>query len=268
MVYCRQMLRLLAIAILIPIFGINADDLKKDLSGAWKKTPSGLEIFQTNLGGSYLLSSSITLVRAPLSSFRPTVIRANQFGLKRASVKMLCRSAKAVGCINANFFDEQGKPLGLVINRGVIYQKLQKGGDTLTGIVTVSPIDVKIIHRDEFNPSRVIEAIQAGPRLIADKLPVSGLHESIFATDLSGFCIDNSKRIILFRLSAGLFGASLTDLQTFLLSPQIACKDAINFDGGGSSQLFVKGEADFSNEIDIAGNDLVPVALGLLPKFK
>jgi hypothetical protein len=53
------------------------------------------------------------------------------------------------------------------------------------------------------------------------------------------------------------------------MRPEIGCQEALNFDGGGSSQLFVSGNIPGHEgavrEEDFPGRDEVPVALGLFP---
>ena len=156
-----------------------------------------------------------------------------------------------------------------VISRGIIQQKMHRGGGTLTGIAFVTPKSVGIAHRNDFSPEGVIEATQAGPRVLDDGQVVSGLKESSFRTNLSGMCLDRQGRVILYRVSAGVFGASVPLLQRLLLSPGVNCVDALNFDGGGSSQLYISGEipghAGAVREESFPGRDEVPVALAFVP---
>jgi exopolysaccharide biosynthesis protein len=189
---------------------------------------------------------------------------------RRAAAKRLCRYIGAAACINANFFDEQGRPLGVVMSRGVIYQNIHRGGDTLTAVLTVSPDGPRIFHRSNFAPRGVTEAVQAGPRLIASGSKVPGLRESLFGTNLSAACIDREKRFLFIRISSGLFGASLDAIQELLTQPPFSCYDAINFDGGGSSQLYISadlpGGFQAQQEMSLPGEDDVPVVLALVAR--
>jgi len=73
--------------------------------------------------------------------------------------------------------------------------------------------------------------------------------------------------LVIFRVTSGVFGCTIRQLQNVLLSPLINCVDAINFDGGGSSQLYVSddvpGGPDRRQEEFLSGLDPVPVAVGL-----
>jgi exopolysaccharide biosynthesis protein len=230
----------------------------------WSEIKGGLDSARVTLHHGTVFSSSIVLVRAAHTRYAIRAIRASQFGWQRASVKALCKAAGAVACINSNFFDEQGRALGLVMSRGIIHSKIHQGGGTLTGILYSTDKGVGIAHRSSFSFNGVVEAVQAGPRLIANGAAVEGLKESSPSSNLSGVCLDAQSRILLFRVTSGVFGGSLHSLQKTLLLPGIGCTEALNFDGGGSSQLFVSGEATRPDaEESLTGEDDVPVALGL-----
>lgn len=235
----------------------------------WEKLGSGLEQTNFKINGDSIISSSIAIVRSDMQSHRIATIRASEFGWKHATVQALCKASGAVACINANFFDEQGKPLGLVISRGIIHQKIHKGGGLLTGILFVSPKSVGVAHRDGFSTEGVVEAVQAGPRLVSNGTIVEGIKESSRSSNLSGICIDARQRVSIFRVTSGVFGGSLHQLQNVLTQPQIGCVEALNFDGGGSSSMYISGEiqghAGAVREENFPGTDEVPVAIGLFP---
>jgi len=208
----------------------------------------------------------MTLIRANNKSVRVSVIRAAEFGLKRATAQTLCKASGASVCVNANFFDEKGDPLGLIISHGILHHKLHQGGKTLTGIFQVTRLNAGIINRSEFVQGNVLEAVQAGPRLIVKGAAVTGLKDES-SSGRSGICIDKDDRIVLF---AGYFrfpGVTLSDIQAILKTDPIHCIEALNFDGGGSAQLYVNPEKidSLNNQpkLSIEGFDEVPVVLGL-----
>jgi hypothetical protein len=240
-----------------------------DPTVSWQPLGPDIEQANTSLNPDSLFSSSVVMVRSSLSRFKLQVIKASDFGWKRAPVRALCRAAGATACVNSNFFDEQGKALGLVISRGIVHQKIHKGGGTLTGVLFVTPKSVGLAHRDAFSPVGVVEATQAGPRVISESTIVPGLKESSFRTNLSGVCLDRNGRVVLYRVTSGVFGASLPLLQRLLLSPSVQCAEALNFDGGGSSQFYISGSipghTGATREENFPGTDDVPVVVGLVP---
>ena len=73
--------------------------------------------------------------------------------------------------------------------------------------------------------------------------------------------------MLLIRVSLAMFGSSLREIQNLLLRPELGCFEALNFDGGGSSQMYISGDIPghqgATREEDFPGRDEVPVALGL-----
>jgi hypothetical protein len=236
----------------------------------WEQLAEGLEASHFQVSSSSLLASSAVAVRASSSHYAPRTIRASEYGWKKATSQMLCKASGATACINSNFFDEQGKPLGVVISRGIQHQKVHNGGGTLTGVFFVTSETIGVVHRSLFSAEKVLEAAQAGPRLISDGAPVIGVKDSASATNISLVCIDREKRVVLMRVSLAMFGGSLRELQTVLLRPELGCVEALNFDGGGSSQLSisggVSGHEGATREEFLPGRDEVPVVLGLFEK--
>lgn len=224
----------------------------------WRLIAPDLEAAETTLSSGVLASGQIYLYRTSLRNFDFQVIRAQRFGLKKGTVKSLCQLARATVCINASFFDEQYKPLGLLIEKGSLVQKIQKGGRVLTGVLQRSRESFSIIHRDSFSPTHIVEALQAGPRIASNGAPVTGLRDADVSGRRSGVCIDAEHHLVLYAIRAPLFGISIKSVQERLLEPDIKCMDALNLDGGSSTQLY-------GQPFEITGEDEVPVALGLFP---
>ena len=264
------LISMLALSLFFYPFTVNAQSSPSNLSAIWQPLLIGLDYSQVDKTSAFFFESRISLLRFNLTHFKVSVIRATDYGLTRGSAKFLCQKARALACINANFFDENIKPLGLVVTRGMTLQSLHKRGGTLTGIFQVSRDHASIVNRSEYNPESVVEAIQAGPRLIASGNKVPGLKEESSPTRRSGVCIDRDGKIIFYLMSTGIFGISLEELREFLLDKSVQCQEALNLDGGGSAQLYVqiKNSKDEgpSKLISIEGSDEVPVLLGVFQR--
>jgi hypothetical protein len=236
----------------------------------WEQITTDLEIAQTTVPVNPILSSELLFLRSSMQKYRVGIIQAREFGWRRNTVAALGGASRAAVAINANFFDEQGRPLGLVISRGILSQKVHLGGGTLSGIIQSGLGGVKILSRPDFNPAGVSDAIQAGPRLLSSGVKVRGIRGSSTLSKRSGLCVDRQGRLVMFVVSSGLLGVSLEQLQDELQRPGIDCLDALNLDGGGSSQLWVNGSIQGApngfEEISIQASDPVPVAFALFPK--
>src|SRR5690606_8935074 len=113
-----------------------------------------------------------------------------------------------------------------------------------------------------------LEAIQSGPRLISNGVAISGIRNKDVTTRRSGVCIDSNDNLLFYITANGLGGISLLELQKVLLSNRLKCRDALNLDGGGSSQIYFKGNvrgAPLGQQSEyIAGGDQIPIALALV----
>ncbi|MBX7144122.1 MAG: phosphodiester glycosidase family protein [Oligoflexia bacterium] len=237
---------------------------------SWRTLGADLELLQRGSQSASLFSSQLSFFRTRLVDFEARIIRARDFGKQRMSVASLCKLAHAALCINASFFDENGEPLGLIIQRGIKIQPMQKGGSLLTAVLAFNRTEVEIASRQDFVVGATLEGIQAGPRLISKGKPVSGIKDQA-RSRRSIACIDERRRLVLMITSSNFGGLTFPELQTELLHSDIGCVDAINLDGGGSSQLFLDADIPHANdgleELSIVGRDEVPVALALLPKL-
>jgi uncharacterized protein YigE (DUF2233 family) len=246
-----------------------ASDKNYDPSINWRKLADRLDLGVARLDGG-LLPAEITLLRASPKLYRPQVVRAAQFGKERASVAWLAKSSKMPICINASFFDPDGKPLGLLVSQGIRYSTIHKGGSTLTGAFLAFRDRYEIMQRDTIGEAFGLEAVQAGPRLVVSGSIAKGIKSGGQKSRRSGICLTKNGHITIFALTSALRGASLYELSALLVTPESGCRDALNFDGGGSSQLYVDkalpGVLPGFQGVDLPGRDDVPVALCLNPE--
>lgn len=241
----------------------------------WKTIETDLEQTQVSFIRDSLFEIDVTFVRTSLSNFQLRVLSSTENSSFRAQAK--CQANNATLCINANFFDEQQRALGLVISQKQVLQKIHKGGKLLNGIFSIINNKPRILNRSEQLSPETQEAIQSGPILIKSRKKVSALPNISAESNRAGVCIDSKDRLVFFCSSATFGGLTLPELQELLLSKGIDCVDALNFDGGGSAQLYVQtnkngtsnkknGKTIKEQVISIHGRDSVPVMLALLPR--
>lgn len=232
----------------------------------WRDIATGLQIKVVELSTGFL-SGEITLLKTSLSHFRPQVVRAASFQRNGADVEWYSKRTGASACLNAHFFDQTGNPLGLVVSRGIEHKRMQLGGTLLTGFFLAYHKRVEIRERDK-NHKGGLEGIQSGPRLVINGAVANDL-DDIDESRRSGICTTSPTEYILFVASSPFRGATLKELGDILSSPQIQCEDALNFDGGGSTQLFVRQDLPGAQVgfrgIHVLGRDEVPTVLCLFP---
>lgn len=238
----------------------------QEVSVKFERVGDDLEIAESQIDTGTLFDARVVLVRSSLRRYNIAAIQAANGG---SDVRQMCENSRAIACVNANFFDVDGKALGLVVSRGITHHKIHLGGRTLSGVLALTPEGVRIGERDAINLASVSEAIQAGPLLVVEGVK-RAINEKGAPTRRAGVCLDANKRLILYAVYSSFSGVSISAVQDLLVSKGVGCRDALNLDGGGSAQLFVSphlpGAAQDFTGVDIQGRDQVPVALGLISR--
>ena len=230
--------------------------------GAWKALDSGIEHRKMTLERSDpSYSLDLNLVRFGRHRVLPRIISSGQFQLKSADAKTLSQRSGALVTINANYFDEKGKPLAFLktanqeINRNVSKHALY------TGVFGVQDSMPFIVHRDDFQLTQAQEAIQSGPLLLNQGAPVQTITGSGRYSRRAVIGIDKQRRLIVGVTDTVLGGLSFAELQELFSRPewQLETTELLNLDGGGSAQLYIKTT---SHEEFISGTSEVPVVIG------
>jgi exopolysaccharide biosynthesis protein len=230
----------------------------------WRQVLPDLEVAEVSFPRFLVLESSSVIVRTSLSRFRVGVIRAGDLALEGATVQELVLRTGAAFGVNGSFFEEGRRAIGLLATRGIVHQRPHMGGTLLNGIFVSSKSGLRILPRTRFSSVSILDGLQAGPLLIQEGRSLSSFQDR--ADRRSAVCIDKEERLVFFATSSRVLGLSLGDLQEFLLG--LGCKDALNLDGGGSTQLFLSTRHSSKSspyELNIEGEDPVPSAIVLFP---
>jgi uncharacterized protein YigE (DUF2233 family) len=141
--------------------------------------------------------------------------------------------------VNANFFDERFRPLGVVITSGRETNPLHP-----VSWQSVFYVDRErtphIVPMESFKAIResAMAASQCGPRLVVD-----GKKNKVAKAEpasRSGVCIDPQKRVTFFATPPET--ALDVHQMVALASGGMACHDAMLFDGGPSTQMYLRRE--------------------------
>lgn len=147
--------------------------------------------------------------------------------------------------INANFFDEQFRPLGVVVTSG-------KQVNPLHPVSWQSVFSVgrdgtpRIVPMKEWPEAAASAAAasQCGPRLVID-----GEKNKVLKAEpswRSGVCIDADERVIFFATPHER--AFDVHQMVALASGPLSCRDAMLFDGGPSVQMFLRGVVELEGD--------------------
>ncbi|WP_454780946.1 phosphodiester glycosidase family protein [Legionella sp. WA2022007384] len=199
--------------------------------GYWRTLSPGIE-YQDLAGGILSPWAHIYAFRIDLNKNKLALASAKKLSLKNASADQFAEHSKALLSINGGFFDHEFNPLGLRINNKKLINPLKR--ISWWGIFYIKNNKAYISSLKHFNHDNDIEfAIQSGPRLLI-KQKIPSLKPGI--ADRSALGITGDGRIII--LVSTNAAMTTNKLAQLLRSPPLSCIDAINLDGGSSSQLY------------------------------
>lgn len=207
----------------------------------WKKLDIGIEY--ASIKGSSQSSESSIPYQIHAFRFQPenyTLKALYTPDLQRKTIEELTVSQKALVGINANFFDPEGKILGLVIDEGKVVHPFKP--ISWWSIFYMKGSQAGVMHSSEYKKSnKLTTAIQAGPRLIVNGA-VPQLKKAHSAKSVIG--IDRQGRILIL---ASRNPIEISELATLLVKPEaqggLNLKQALNLDGGSSTQLYAISES-------------------------
>jgi exopolysaccharide biosynthesis protein len=159
---------------------------------------------------------------------------------------------EAVAIINANFFDPEGRILGLLVSDGTPYgQSFVSRGGMFS--VADGPPRIQSLVNVPYAGEALQSAVQAFPMLVIDRQPVRQNPAADRTSRRTVVAQDSQGRIIWF--STPLIGMTLDEMALFLSqSVELDIVQALNLDGGGSTMLYAEGA-------DLPSFDPVPAVL-------
>lgn len=149
----------------------------------------------------------------------------------------LCRQTGALAAINAGFFTPEGKPLGLVIANNKNSGTWNTTSSLGSGIWLENPQQKPSITRRTPTPPHAKNLIQAGPLLIENHQPISGLNTSKPAIRTL-ILTDGKTNWWIGRTSTSSL-ASLANALNTSSPANFPVKTALNLDGGRSADLHI-----------------------------
>ncbi len=175
----------------------------------------------------------------------------------RREVSTIARSLKDVVAINGSFFDEKNRAMGVVVDQG---RTLSRRRIKSWSALVVEQRRARIVQGSELvldDPAHLV--LQGQPRLVKGGR-VAKLKPQVARR--TAVCAEG--RYVTFVVASKPVDA--TALARFLARPEgrggLACEDALNLDGGPSTQLFAR-LGDLS--VTVPGGDGVPNALAAVP---
>ncbi len=265
-----------AIFLFTSIFLISADPISEDSiptgsdaceiamkKDVWTKISEGMWTADLQLyeGDD---NERLKLVKLDQATYRAEIVRAQDFGKERISVKDMVNLTKSSVGINASYFDENYSPLGFLKTKGKIRNDYIAEPIIYSGVLALNNGRLTILHRDSFKKSDWFEALQAGPRLIADSKQTIGVEDTIDYREKArraGIGVDKKGFVVLAVTAGGI--ASWKQIIKTLLSAKIEIKTFMNLDGGSSAQVYAE-----SNGKTLIDERTIGVPVGVCFKHK
>jgi Phosphodiester glycosidase len=174
----------------------------------------------------------------------------------RRTVEDIVAPHTAVVAINASFFDREGRAMGLAVDKGRL---LASGQRKSWGALVVDDKHARIVSGAEVNdPLAHRIVVQGIPRLVVEgKIPQ--LKPQLAAR--TAVCAEGGVVVLVVstRAEATAFARFLADAPD---KGGLGCRDALNLDGGQSTQLVVKLP---TLALSLPGGWSVPNALVVTP---
>lgn len=187
------------------------------------------------------------------------LINARQFNRESATIKFLAQEGRARLAINGGFFGTDYKPLGLRISDSTLSNPIRKIG--WWGIFAVVLGKPQLFSIRDYAPVAPPEfAVQSGPRLVVNGSIPSTLKEGLDQRSGIGMTAEG---LIVLAVTDNAWLTTTEFAQWMRSSEGGGCSNALNLDGGHSSQLFYSGRL---SEISIENASTIVDAIGVYPK--
>lgn len=204
-------------------FAIAAND--------WRVLTPGIEYL--DVGGGYVTPwSHIHAFRINLNDNRLSLVMAKDMARDYASVDEYAQFSKALLAINGGFFDNNFHSLGLRVKNKQQVSPLKK--ISWWGVFYIRKAQAHLASASQFVPDSQIDfAVQSGPRLLVHgKIPP--LKAGRAERTALGITPDGRVVIVVTEHAA----ISTTELAQLMKAPPLNCINALNLDGGNSTQLY------------------------------
>lgn len=215
-----------SMALLLPLFFTNYTHANSD----WRKLAPGIEY--QDLNGSLLTPwSHVHVFRIDLKENELSLVSAKDLLRDHASIEEYAQHSKALIAINGGFFDNDYKPLGLRFYNNQQHNPIKN--ISWWGIFYIKNQKAHLTNANQYNPRQSLEfAIQSGPRLlINNRIPPLKPGRA----ERSALGITHDGRVIV--LVTDNMPLSTTELAQLMKTQPLSCENALNLDGGSSSQL-------------------------------
>ena len=217
-----------ALKLALPVFLLFCTS--STIAHNWRELAPGVEYIDLS---EKLLTpwSHVHVFRISLKKNQMDIVLANVLSQQQASVDEIAHFSKALITINGGFFDHNYQPLGLRVSHQHQHSPLKR--ISWWGIFYIENQKPYLSNVQQFQNTKQLDfAIQSGPRLLINgHIP----HLKAGRDERSALGISNDDQVII--LITDNAPLTTTAVAKLMKSPPLNCKEALNLDGGSSSQI-------------------------------
>lgn len=222
----------------------------------WQKLDNGIQYLEWS-NEHYPPWARIHIFKIDLKSNQFELLTASKLNKSLAWANEFAQYDQGLIAINGGFFDKSFKPIGLRINQSETLSPFKP--ISWWGVFYIENQAAHLVSSKDYDPKKTISfAIQSGPRLLVNH-HMMPLKEDYAQRSALGITPNGS--IIL--LVTEHLAMTTTELAKIMQSPPLNCCDALNLDGGSSSQMEVHIDEFIKN---IQG--FTPVSDAIIVKHK
>lgn len=222
----------------------------------WQPLTSGIEYVDLNTN-TLSLWSHIHVFRVNLHDQQLALAFAKDLPEHEGSAQAFHRYTHAMIAINGGFFNPERLPIGLRISDYQLLNPIKP--ISWWGVFAINSQKATITAHSNFHRMKETDfAIQSGPRLLISKR-IPTLKPGY--ANRSALGIDKKGRVIM--LVTENMPLTTTELAKIMQAKPLDCIDALNLDGGSSSQLYA--QIDKFN-LDVPGFSQVSDAIVVKPR--
>lgn len=211
----------------------------KPRTATWQSLSPGIEWKKKQIKSAGFLNSDVEVAVLRLDPSRLHVETG-----KPQTAEEWRQSTNSIAAVNGGFFDENNHSLGLRQSHGKELSSLRRAN---WGVFFVQDGKARIVHTRDFqkvDQNTITEAIQCGPRLVVDGHPTDLKEQWARRT---GIGVTATGKVLVAVCDSEL---PLRQWAQFWAAKDgLHCQQALNLDGGGSSQLFLKSDV-ITDQID------------------
>jgi uncharacterized protein YigE (DUF2233 family) len=205
---------------------------------SWRPLSPGL--WYTQITTSTLISSgTLHAFRVDLNYYRFSLALAKEYEGQFASAQNLTIASKGIVGINGGFFAPDMSSLGLRISDGEQLSRFKQS--PWWGVFLIQNHHAKVLSASQYHTENNVDfAVQSGPRLLVDGQIPQKLRPGVANRSALGIR-RNGQVVILATQNISLSTLELAQImQRSEPENGLACWQALNLDGGSSTQLYAK----------------------------